>query len=309
MITVDATLPLQMEFKDEYGLATAELVLRVTRENYDETPLPLSGFKPGLTTFSTSQQWSVGSLALLDGERLTLQVRATDFDNINGPNFAQSPDRTFRVVSSEELLAELARREQQYRMAFERLVETQEQIRGKLLSILSHADRDLDEASLATALAPLERRQRNLASSVNVLRQQFAQILSELAISQLDDFDTRERLEEGIIDPLMKLAKRDMIAAADAIRQWSRESSTAKAELVDPLQAKLLSQLRAVLARMIQWEGYHEVVSLLRDIVRLQGELTEETKSEVVEQTGDLFDDEKTQLPAEDKKPADEEKR
>ena len=292
MITVDATLPLQMEFADEYGLAAAELVFRITRENYDETRLPLSGFKPKLTTFSTSLAWSVSELDLIEGERLTLQVRATDFDSINGPNFAQSPDRTFRVVSKEELLAEFARREHEYRMAFERLVETQEQIRGKLLTVLGHAERDLSAASLAAALAPLERRQRNLASSVNVLRQQFAQILSELAINQLDDFDTRERLEGGIIDPLQNLAKRDMIAAADSIRQWSRESSSAKAELVDPLQARLLSQLRAVLARMIQWEGYHEVVNLLRDIVRLQGELTEETKSEVVEQAGDLFDDE-----------------
>ena len=222
---------------------------------------------------------------------MTLIARASDFDNVNGPNFAQSPDVTFRTVSKEELLSELAQREQKFRMAFERLVDAQEQIRGRLLTVLGHAGGEMSPASLAAALAPLERRQRNLASSVNVLRQQFEQILSELAVNQLDTFDTRERLEGDIIEPLMDLAKRDMVAAADSIRQWSREASSEKAELLDPQQARLLSKMRAVLARMIQWEGYHEIVGLLRDIVRLQGELAEETRKEVVEGADDLFDD------------------
>ncbi len=49
--------------------------------------------------------------------------------------------------------------------------------------------------------------------------------------------------------------------------------------------------MRQVLANMIQWEGYQEVVSLFRDIIRLQQELKAETEATVERQGSDVFDD------------------
>ncbi len=60
---------------------------------------------------------------------------------------------------------------------------------------------------------------------------------------------------------------------------------------MDPQQAAVLAQMREVLAFMIQWEGYNEVVNMLRDIVRLQGELKGETEERLLEEAGDVFDD------------------
>ena len=80
-------------------------------------------------------------------------------------------------------------------------------------------------------------------------------------------------------------------AAADSIQQWSREASPEQASLVDPQQVAILSQMRAVRANMLQWEGYQEVVTMLRAIIHLQKELQSEAKRALQDQASEVFDD------------------
>jgi DNA-binding ferritin-like protein len=228
---------------------------------------------------------------VVPGETLTLQVQASDFDDILGPNVARTPERTLRVVTRDELVAELQRREQEYRLDFERLVDAQEQVRSRLLTTLGQFQKNADAPTVAGELTALERRQWNIAASVNVVRQQFEQILSEMRVNRLDTAEERERLGDRIIEPLTQLSRRDLPKAADAVRQWSRETTSERASAVDPLQVALLSRMRAVLENMIQWEGYQEVISMLRDIIRLQQELHDETKKTLEDQASDVFDD------------------
>ena len=61
--------------------------------------------------------------------------------------------------------------------------------------------------------------------------------------------------------------------------------------MADPQQVALLSQMRAIVANMLQWEGYQEAVNMLRDILRLQNELRTETKDAAKEQGTGVFDD------------------
>lgn len=295
MITPQAILPIEVECSDTFGLAAAELLYNVSREGRGEETIPLTTFTPSMTDFAVEVEWPVAGEAMTPGETLTLRVRATDFNTVSGPGVSESGEVTLRIVTREELLAELARREQEYRIDFERLIDAQEQVRGGLLTVARHA-RDADRLStLPTELAPLERRQRNIAGSVNIIRQQFEQILAELRVNQLDSSTVRERLGDGVVDPLTQLAKRELVTTADTLRQWTRTASQGesaeKAALVDAQQVAILLQMREILANMIQWEGYQEVVSMLRDILRLQQELRSETNESLQGQAGDVFDD------------------
>ena len=291
MITSEAVLPIELEFSDTYGLATSEVTYVLSRDDAKEEVVPLPDFRPRVTTFQTSLRWPVASVGVVAGEALTLAARASDFNDVTGPSRTETPGVTLRVVTREELLAELARREQEYRADFERLVDSQEQLRGGLLTAIRSFQAGSRGESLAAELAPLERRQRNIAGSVNVVRQQFERILTEMAVNQLDTLEARQRLGDGIIQPMTELSKRNLLTAADTIRQWSREATVEKAALIDPQQVEILSQMRSVLSKMIQWEGYQEVVGLLRDIIRLQQELRGETKSTLQEHGRDVFDD------------------
>lgn len=292
MITPEAVLPIELEFTDAYGLGAIELIYRTAHDGSGrEESIPLPQFHAGATTFSTSVRWAVADASVVPGDTLTLFMRATDQNDVSGPGSFQSPDVTLRIVTKEELLAELARREQEYRLDFERMVNSQEQLRSGLLTALGRFRPDSPNEQLAGELTPLERRQRNITGSVGVVRQHFEQILAELAVNQLDTLDERKRLGEGIVDPLTQLSRRDLISAADTIRQWSRDAAAETASQVDPQQVSILSQMRAVLSNMVQWEGYQEVVHMLRDIIRLQQELRNETKNTLQEKGHEVFDD------------------
>ena len=290
MVTPQAVVPIELAFSDTYGLSTVELAYRIAGNEKRHGKIDLPEFVARMPTFSTSVQWPVAAVSALPGETITLQAVATDYNDVTGPGRTESPELIIRVVTREELLTELARREQEYRQDFERLVDAQEHLRGQLLSVFGRFSQRPASDALGVDLAPLERRQRNIASSVNVVRQQFAQILAALTVNQLDTSDQRHRLETGIIEPLGRLVRRDLVTAADTMRQWARDTSPERASLVDPQQVAILAEMRQVLVRMLQWEGYHEVVNMLRDIIRLQRELNRETKDSLLEDTGDLFD-------------------
>ncbi len=289
MVTPQAILPMELEFSDTYGLATANLLYQEGEES--EKPIPFDGFELRATHLETSLSWPVSTVELEAGDRVSLMARASDFDDVSGPNLAESTQVVIRVVSKDEFLAEISRREQEYRMDFERLVDNQERLRGELLTAMRKHREKPDLEWLGSTLTPLERRQRSIISSINVIRQQFERVLAELRVNQLDTDEERERLQIRIIDPLTEIARRDLADAADTIRQWSRDGTAETASAVDQKQYEALARMRAVLSVMIQWEGYHELVTMLRDIVRLQSELSTETKDALEKEVGDIFED------------------
>jgi len=176
-------------------------------------------------------------------------------------------------------------------MDFERLIDAQEQLRGRLLSLMDTSQSAGASADFVAAVSSLERRQRGIAGSVNVIRQQFEQVLTELRINQLATEIIEKRLGGSIVEPLGELARRELALAGDAIRAWSRDASPDTAAQIDAQQVVLLAKLRGILAHMIQWQGYQEAVTMLRDILRLQEELKNETKTRVKEQGQGVFDD------------------
>lgn len=290
MITPEAVLPIELEYADTYGLATAELLYQVTRDFTQAGSIELSGFKPGMTTYAASLQWPVSAADANPGDRLILTASAADADDVSGPNIGTSPELGARVVTRDELLSELSRREHEYRLDFERLIDAQEQLRGRLLTAMDSQDSQSDSSDFVANASNLERRQRGIAGSINVIRQQFEQVLVELRINQLATQPVEERLGKRIVEPLTDLARRDFVTAADTIRQWSRDRSGDMAVLIDGQQVALLKQMRAILSNMIQWQGYQEAVTMLRDVLRLQEELKRETNDKLKEEGKGVFD-------------------
>lgn len=291
MITPEAVLPVELEFADTYGLAAAQLLYTVTHDDTRLGEIVGLGFEPRLTTFTTSIRWTVADQAVVAGDRIVLKARAADFDDVSGPNLADSAEVSLRVVTRDDLLAELARREQEFRMDFERLIDAQEQLRGKLLSLIGPAGAERTTSDIAAEATNLERRQRSIASSANVVRQQVEQVLAEMRINQLATQAVEERLGLNVAEPLVRLVNRELPSAADAVRRWAASVTPESAAAVDPLQVAALSQMRAILANMLQYEGYQEAVTMLRDILRLQQELRKETKDAAEKQGSGVFDD------------------
>ncbi|MHC4067672.1 MAG: hypothetical protein ACYSUI_24655, partial [Planctomycetota bacterium] len=290
MATEAAVLPVELSITDDYGLAEAELVYQITREGEAERTLELPGFGRGGQRYDAPIEVPVTSLSVVTGDRVTLYARASDLDDVSGPNVGSSTAVTLRIVSRDELLAELARREQTYRGEFERAIDGQEELRRLLLTAIGRVGEW--SSRQAEQIAAAERRERQIAAQVNGIRQRFEQVLAQMRVNRLDTELVRRRLGDGVIAPLSRLAKRDLVVAADALRRLARSAAADAPELssgIDPQQTGLLAAMRAALAQMLQWEGFQETVTMLREILRLQSELNAETAEEIERQASDVF--------------------
>ncbi len=291
MITLAAKIPVEIDMNDDLGLGSADMLYRIDNPDASQQSVTLPDFKPRSKQYAAQFDWPVKSTGAAVGEQVAVFAKAQDLNLVSGPGVGESTTITFRVVTADEFLAEINRREQEFRRQFERAVDNQDRLRRRLLTVLSQINDQTTSKELELELAPLERRQRQVLAQVNVIRQQFAQVLSELEINQLDEPEVRERLEQGIITPLTNLCARELSQAADLIRQLGREPKMETARLVDPQQQRILYEMRDVLDHMLKWEGFQQTVTLLREIMQLQKELNVETKAEIEARTDDVFDD------------------
>lgn len=279
MISPAAVLPVEMDFADTYGLASANLVHETSREDGKPVAEPVPGFEAGTKTFAHKLSWSVSTHGLVQGDRLTIQAQGADSDNISGPNVGQSAPRVFRIVSPEELLAELSRREQEYRQDFERIIRMQEELYADLLTL--NQAKDLDAADRNQRFRRLSRRQRDQAGRLNTLKLQFEQVLAELRINQLADVAVEERLDAGVIVPLGRLTREDIAEAAETLSELARDEQAEDIQSARESQDRVLAKMREILNHMLKWERFQEAVMLLREVIKMQFSVNEATEKTI----------------------------
>lgn len=281
IVTPAARLPINADVSDDYGLAAVSLVYGSADQASPRPPGSIPGFEPGPRRFQADLVWAPAAHGFKEGDRVVVYVEASDADNVSGPNIGQSSSVTLRLVGREELLAELNRREQEYRQDFERLVRTQEELFNEWLAAVSTGDRRDREAALAQGWTQMARRQRDYAARTNTLRGQFEQVLSEWRINQVATPEVEERLGRRIVVPMDVLHRERMPVAADRLdimaKTWTEESQQATRLA---LQA-VLAEMKSILAVMVKWEGFQEAVTLLRDIQKMQRQVSEETDKRI----------------------------
>jgi hypothetical protein len=282
MVTREAVLPIEGTFEDQYGLASAAIACEVGREGVEPAVKieSIDGFEPGTRTFAHTAEWQVAQHGAIEGDRLTLSCQASDFDDVAGPNVGKSATIALRVVSSEELLADLSRREQEHRRDFERLLRQQEELYNDMLA----AARPQSAEEARQFFPRLARRQRDHAGRLNLLRLQFAQVLSKLRMNQLATAAVEARLGQGVIEPMDELYRESIPRAAAALEPLPPDATGDALKDARAAQEQVLAEMNRIMASLLKWEGYQEAVTLLRDVLKMQKTLGEETEKRVEEQ-------------------------
>lgn len=293
LATPEAVLPMQVEITDTYGIATAELVMEPIRSGGGGAAEPrierIEGFEAPTKAFSRSLSRALGPLGLAAGDRVSLYAEAKDYDDVRGPNVGKSAVVSLRIVTREELLNELARREQQQRQELESCLRAQEELYADTLEQIRQArTRPADEGP-RREFARLERRQRQVAGRVDAVRRRIEGILAEMQANQVMTPPAAERLGVRIAGALARLTREGMAEAADLLSRPAREAGGEALERIGPVQARVVAEMRAVLAEMLRYEGFQEVVSLLREILTLQGDVNEQTRRRLAEEVEAIF--------------------
>jgi hypothetical protein len=126
------------------------------------------------------------------------------------------------------------------------------------------------------------------------LAESFDDIRKQLVNNRVDTEELKERLQAGIADPLRIIAQA-MLPELDRrleLLQSSLEQAKFTPELRDNAQAQadaVLLAMRKVLDRMLELEDYNQMVELLRDVIKMQEQLRNQTEQRQKQKIRDLL--------------------
>lgn len=317
MVVPNAQLPLTIECDDNLGIESIELRHEVKRQSPTSTDTggivsdSLPGFVLYQQRFTSVHLFPLLPLSVKPGDQLVLQVRAKDGQPVDtvapdsheatenaaasglspapAVNVGESAAYTLRIVTPEELQAELGRRENEWRREFEQIIKAQEQLNRRVLDLRSADPVESLSAEQSARYGQEARAQRQQISRLKTVLRQFEQIYAEIKVNQLATSQVRRRLEGGVISPMRGLSVDELPRAAESLESLRTTFTTSNAEAVEELQVRIVRAMYAILADMMKWEGYNEAVALLRDIVRLQSDVNQDTQARLDRELERLF--------------------
>jgi hypothetical protein len=327
-VTPQATIPLAGRVTDDYGLQEAWFEYQVDEASGERRPLAASpeGMKdmPMTDRFDLAEadpETKRPRVAVQAGQKLSLAVKARDaYDLGEQPHIGSSQRFLLDVVTPSDLRALLEKRELGLRQRFEAIHEKMVSTRELLDRIdLAAAGKEADDKpsepagqvgadGAAGGSSRVRERDRSriggarqsatqLAFETAGVAEGFDEIVAELINNRVDTEELKERLEQGIAEPLKTISGEllprveqrlgALQMAYDAnVPSAAEPLAAAKAEADATIQA-----MKAVLDRMLELESYNELVELLRGIVNDQQQIKEKTQQQQREKLRGLIEE------------------
>lgn len=316
LIVPRARIPVSYNARDEYGLAQLQFVTHWRAEDAKEDEvqnrnLPIASFGTEPDQIVRQQQ-EVGvldlePLQLSVGSSLRLLVRATD--TLPGkPNQSDSAEFLLRVVSAEELRADLLRREIEQRKAFQRAYDAQLEVMGELQALaaaerLSESQEKFD-AQRQDRIISLARDQKIIGTNVSTIADRFEEYLVETQNNRLDQDNNiaglksfSERFDQNIIQPIRYLDG-ELIANASRNIDNCRRLLGDRSGLSDAvgstteIHQQILEEMQKIMSEMEDSETFQEAVNKLLEINRDETQIKTEIQKRKTQQIEDLDEDE-----------------
>jgi hypothetical protein len=297
MVVPRAVLPIEVRASDDFVVTGVELVHRwrgaeastavVEGRVVPDAAAPLVG----RDRLAFAYRLDLAPLAIPVGSGLSLQVEARDNDDVSGPKTGASPELLLRVVSEEELRADLLRREKEQRQEFEQLLKNQEELLTATEVLLAQVR---GHAAIAEphreVLMTSQKRQRLASTNLAGMARRLESIVVEVGNNRLEEAGgpIQRRLLDEIIGPLMSLADERVPAASqqlDRARRLAAEGSERDEALAAAVaeQRQIVAAMKSILAHMVQSESYQEAINLLYQVERSQQEVFDQTLKELEE--------------------------
>ncbi|MFO0869896.1 MAG: hypothetical protein U0935_13260 [Pirellulales bacterium] len=230
----------------------------------------------------------VRPLQLAPGMVLSLAWEVRDNCAVGGPHTSLSAERTWSVVSAEELRSDWLRREKEQRQQLEQLLADWEQWRLALpeaVPVEKPAGTELARGGTGAGELDerLERARKQLVSlteSVADRRRELVMVWEEVGHSGLEASrgPLVERLETRIIPPLQEVVDELLPALARRVRSW-RDSLTSPMAATAGRTAclaqadEIAARLRTVIRELARIEGLQEAVRLVEELRDEQQEI------------------------------------
>jgi len=241
---------------------------------------------------------------LVPGTAVSLIGEATDGYNLGDKHITRSEVFRLEVVTPEQLLALMERRELGLRSRLEQTISEMTSLR-QTLDLLRRTGFETPENATDEELTRIEQIRRLRAQQSGLQANKTSEellgianslddILLEMLNNRVDSVDRSERIASGVRDPIKSIVSGSLetlqkqIKAIEATVADPTVGIPRTAEAVGTAEDVVL-QLNAILEKMLDLETYNEVLDLVRQLMDDQTDLTDDTKEERKKQVLELF--------------------
>ena len=247
----------------------------------------------------------------------SFRFSVTAKDNYPGvPKIGRSQEFLLRVVSDEELRADLLRREIEQRKAFDdQAYQVQMALMTEVQAIAVRTigpgvtQEDFD-AQREAALIGLVRKQKGIGTAMDRVADRFEEFLVEVTNNRLheaenESFPDREpietRFDERIIKPIRRLDS-ELVSMASRHLDNSRRAVRDPSELIQAvdqvvvLQLRILEEMKKILSAMAQSERFQGIINAFLEVKKgatdIRGGIKDQLKpkDDIFENEDDIFD-------------------
>ena len=316
LVSSRARLPTDYQAADEFGLLDVKFAANWKSEDpQPDQPTSKEALIATLEQQETKPWQSDSNVAVFDimplklkpGTSLRLAVVARD-DRPETPGTGKSQEFLMRVVTDEELRADLLRREDEQRKAFEQAYEIQLTLTADLetLSISRpkdgqseadfHRQRDLK-------LLRLVRDQKGVGTAIDNIATRFEEFLVEIDNNRLEEAEKEvvpgrpgieERYNVRIIQPIRELDSELVTLATqhlDSCRRVEQQPTELDkaTQQTGETQQLILERMKVILKAMNDSRSFQDLLNSLLEIKRLEIQMREEAREKM--KPKDIFDD------------------
>ena len=323
LVTPKAQLPYQGTVGDDHRVAETWFDIQINQQPAKRRVNVAWDSEGGVDQPLDLRAESSGSppIALQPKDTLVVSVMASDAYNLSPdgqPNVGSGGRTELTVVTEDELLQDLDRKELAQRRRLTHVVEECTQMRDSLArvarqirgdqagadpgDVLDGEEGEEDQAKAeerAESLRKLRVQQAGLqaeksAQEVLGIAGSLERVVLELVNNRVDSEDRQKRLREQVADRLTEIADsqfpplmEDLKALADRVA--ADPDNGVFADRVLAQSDEILARLNDVLDKMLDIETYNELVDLLRNLLEEQEKISDATKSERAKAALDLL--------------------
>ena len=242
---------------------------------------------------------------LKPGGAISLIGEATDRYDLGSRHLTRSEVFRLQIVTPEQLLALMERRELALRARLEQTIDETRNLRDTLDLLrrrgLEAPEGEVteDEQTRQQQVRRLRVQQSGLQASktseeLSGIAASLDDILQEMVNNRVDSVDRRERIGTGVRDPLKQIVEEPLQRLEDQILEVERsvadlEKARKNTALAVETAEDVLLRLTAVLDKMLDLESYNEILDMVRELIDDQNKLLEDTKTERKKRVLELF--------------------
>lgn len=320
-ITSRAIIPLNIKANDDYGVAGVDVMLLCTSPSLvtattgaasrpSARKIPISGIFTPLRNVAVRHELDLEPMGLKIGSLITLQAVVRDTlpetfakepkaGSPTGPNVSRSLAISFKIVSEDDIMAEVIRRQKEIRQELTPYVLLQSDIRDRLSALQDEmaGGKGISE-SMHAKLSNAASQQRGIMTACNVAVEGLIAILDEMNYNRVGSTVAKQRLAERIIKPLRQVSKKPMNELSALLVRASKEKDDAiMGNLLNDSARwaeEIYKQLDAVIDEMVQWQNRQELANRLKLVIDVATKVLEGIKQEAKRESGSVFERNKT---------------